>query len=183
MTGPHRQGETAMKSLWTTLRYTFVQLRGQILGWGIGLGLLGLLLVSFYGVFGAQQERFQQLIESYPPEFLAFFGGDTITMLTPAGYLKMYAFSMLPLIIGIFAVVVGSGLLASDEEHGRLDLILAHPVGRGPLFFGRCLGMLAAVMAALFLGLLGFCILLPGSGLEVRPKSESPIKPRCCHLW
>ena len=55
----------------------------------------------------------------------------------------MYAFSMLPVIIGIFAVIAGSGLIVSDEEHGRLDLIIAHPVGRTPFFWGRFLGLLA----------------------------------------
>ena len=156
-----------MRSLSTTFRYTLTRLRAQILGWGIGLALYGLMIVPFYRIFGAQQERFQQMIASYPPEFLAFFGADTASMLTPAGFLKMYAFSMLPLIIGIFAVVAGSGLFASDEEHGRLDLILAHPVGRTPFFLGRCLALGVAALLSALLGWLGFCILLHGSSLGI----------------
>ena len=41
------------------------------------------------------------MIASYPPEFLAFFGGDANSLITPAGFLGMYAFSMMPVIIGI----------------------------------------------------------------------------------
>jgi hypothetical protein len=100
----------------TTLRYTLSSLRGQILGWGLGVAALGLLLVPFYDVFMGQQADFLQMIESYPPEFLAFFGGDAASLATTEGYLGMYGFSMLPLIVGIFAVIAGSGLLASDEE-------------------------------------------------------------------
>ena len=110
-----------MKRLWTTFRYTFTSLRGQILGWGLGVAALGLILVPFYDVFMGQQADFMQMIENYPPEFLAFFGGDANSLITPAGFLKMYAFSMMPVIIGIFAVIVGSGLIVSDEEGGRLD--------------------------------------------------------------
>jgi hypothetical protein len=77
----------------------------------------------------------------------------------------MYAFSMMPIIIGIFAVIVGSGLIVSDEERGRLDLIIAHPVGRTSLFFGRSLGLLGAILSIMFLGWLGFSILLGGSSL------------------
>ena len=105
------------------------------------------------------------MIASYPPEFLAFFGGDANSLITPAGFLGMYAFSMMPVIIGIFAVMAGSGLIVSDEERGRLDLIVAHPVGRSSFFFGRSLGILGAALSIMLLGWLGFCVLLGGSSL------------------
>jgi ABC-2 type transport system permease protein len=108
-----------------------------------------------------------QMIESYPPEFLAFFGGDAASLATTEGYLGMYGFSMLPVIAGIFAVIVGSGLLASDEESGRLDLIVAHPVSRPGLFWGRTLAFVAASLGIMILGWLGFSVLLGGSGLGV----------------
>ena len=149
-----------MKRLWITIRYTFTSLRGQILGWGLGLALYGLMLVSMYDTLAAQQDQFQQMIANYPEEFLAFFGGDANTLITPAGFLGMYAFSMLPIIVGIFAILIGSGLIVNDEERGRLDLIIAHPVGRSGLFFGRTLGVLAAAILIHVLGWLGFCLML-----------------------
>ena len=151
----------------TTLRYALAQFCGQILGWGLGIAVLGLILVPFYDVFMEQQSDFMQMLESYPPEFLAFFGGDAASMATPEGYLGMYGFSMLPVIVGIFAVIVGSGLFASDEESGRLDLIVAHPVSRTALFWGRLMGLVVSAVAILILGWLGFSILLGGSSLEV----------------
>ncbi len=151
----------------TTFRYTVAWMRGQILGWGAGIAALGLIVVPFYKILMDQQADFLKMIESYPPEFLAFFGGDAATLMTPEGFLGMYAFSMLPVIIGVYAVIAGSGLLASDEENGRLDLILAHPVGRSRLFWGRSLGFLAALTGIMAIGWLGFCILLGGSGLPI----------------
>jgi ABC-2 type transport system permease protein len=159
--------EKTMNRLWTTFRYTFLGLRGQILGWGLGLALYGLMIVPMYDKLAVQQDRLQQLIANYPPEFLAFFGGDAASLVTPAGYLGMYAFSMMPIIIGIFAVLVGSGLILSDEERGRLDLIIAHPVGRSAFFFGRSLGMLGAALSIMLLGWLGFSLLLGSSSLGV----------------
>lgn len=151
----------------TTLRYTLSSLRGQILGWGLGVAALGLILVPFYDVFMEQQADFLQMIESYPPEFLAFFGGDAASLATTEGYLGMYGFSMLPVIVGIFAVIVGSGLLASDEESGRLDLIVAHPVSRTGIYWGRTLAFVAASLGIMIVGWLGFSILLGGSSLDV----------------
>ena len=156
-----------MKHFWTTFRYTVQRLRWQILGWGIGIASLGLILVPFYDVFMEQQGDFLQMLESYPPEFLAFFGGDVASMMTAEGYLGMYGFSMLPVIVGIFAVLAGSGLIVSDEERGRLDLIISHPVGRSSFFFGRVSALVGAIISVLVIAWLGFSLLLGGSSLEV----------------
>ncbi len=154
-----------MKRFWTTFRYTFASLRGQILGWGIGIGLYGLMIIPVYDKMAARGEAFQKMIAGYPPEFLAFFGATVKSMLTPAGFLGMYAFSMLPVIVGIFALIAGSGLIAGDEERGRLDLILAHPVGRTSFFFGRVAGLVAGALAIHLLAWLGFCLLLGKSSM------------------
>jgi ABC-2 type transport system permease protein len=114
-----------------------------------------------------QKADFMAMIEAYPPEFLAFFGGDATSLLTPEGFLGMYGFAMLPVIVPLFAVLAGSGLIASDEERGRLDLILSHPVGRTAFFFGRLVAFTAAVIAILILAWLGFCIPLGGSVIEI----------------
>lgn len=156
-----------MNHLLPILRHSLLRMRWQILGWGLGIGALGLILVPFYDIFMSRQGDFMKMLEGYPPEFLAFFGGDTTSLLTPEGYLGMYGFSMLPVIIGIFAVLAGSGLIASDEEKGRLDLILSHPVGRTAFFFGRLLAFTLALIAILIISWLGFCVLLPGSSMQI----------------
>jgi ABC-2 type transport system permease protein len=154
-----------MKRLWTTFRYTFTGMRWQIIGWGLGIALYGLMIIPMYESMGKNPGQFQQMIAGYPPEFLAFFGADINSPLTPAGFLGMYAFSMLPVIVGVFAVIAGSGLIVNDEERGRLDLIIAHPVGRQPFFWGRLLGFFGATISILILNWLGFSIMLGQSSL------------------
>ena len=153
--------------MFTEIRYTIIRLRWQIVGWGLGIAALGLIIVPFYDAFIDQQADFAQMLESYPPEFLAFFGGDATTILTPDGYLGMYGFSMLPVIIGIFAVLAGSGLFASDEESGRLDLILAHPINRSAFYLSRVGALLGATLTISMLGWLGFALLSGRSSLDV----------------
>jgi len=141
----------------TIFRYTLGRFRGQILGWGISLLLLGLMLMWFYPSIAEQQESFEQLLEIYPPELSAFFG-DLSAMVTPEGFLSIEYFSYMPLVLGIFAVLMGSGLLASDEENGTLDLVLAHPVSRTALFFGRLLAFVVATLAILAISWLGLVL-------------------------
>ena len=146
-------------------RYTLIRFRGRILAWGLGLAALGLFIVPFYDVYLEQEEQMLQLMESYPPEVLAFFGGMA-AITTPEGFLNGQL-ATLPLILGIFAVLAGSALLARDEESGRLDLILAHPVSRLSLLGGRLAAFVTATFSILTLCWLGFSIPLGGSSLDV----------------
>ncbi len=153
----------------TPFRYTLRRMRGQIIGWGLGIALLGAVIIPFYSVFAESQAQFLAMLENYPPEFLAFFGdaSDASAITTPRGFLQYYFFSMLPVLAGIFALSAGSRLLAQDEERGRMDLILAHPLSRTTLFFGRVLALVAASVAIVFIGWLGCAILLATSSMDV----------------
>ncbi|MEA3397023.1 MAG: ABC transporter permease subunit [Chloroflexota bacterium] len=150
----------------TIFRYTLRRFRGQILGWGIALALLGVLLVSMYDMIAAEQEQFQELLKVYPPEISAFMG-DISSFATPEGFISLEFFSFMPLVLGIFAVLTGSGLLVSDEENGRLDLIMAHPVSRAALFLGRLLAFVAATVAILVIVWLGFIVSMPWSSMDI----------------
>jgi ABC-2 type transport system permease protein len=153
-----------MKGIRTIFRYRLARYRGQILGWGLALALLGLFMAQFYGTIAAEADRFEQLLASYPKELMAFFG-DTSELTTSSGYLNLEYFVLMPLILGIFMVLTGSGLLAADEESGRLDLIMAHPVSRTSLYWGRVLAFALATLSIL---------LLAGLGLYV-PSSWTPL--------
>ncbi|HSF81945.1 MAG TPA: ABC transporter permease subunit [Anaerolineales bacterium] len=154
--------------MFTIFWYSLGRSRGQILGWGLALAVLGGYLVGFYDTLAAQQETLEQLLASYPPELMAFFG-DMTEMFTPQGYLHVEFFSYMPLILGIYAVLAGSGLLAGDEESGTLDLLMSHPLSRTALYLGR----LAAFEVTTFLILLvtwaGFALVVPGTTMEVSP--------------
>ncbi len=150
----------------TIFRYTLRRFRGQILGWGIAFALLGVLLVSMYDTFAAQQGQLEDLLKFYPEEFTAFFG-DFSAFGTPEGFLGVELLSYMPVILGIFAVLTGSGLLVSDEENGRLDLIMAYPVSRTALFLGRLLAFITATVAILAITWLGLVIPMNWSSIGI----------------
>jgi ABC-2 type transport system permease protein len=75
----------------------------------------------------------------------------------------------LPPLLGIFAVLAGSGLLVSDEENGTLDLILAHPVSRTALLAGRGLAFVVATVTILIMSWLGLVLPLGASSLTLTP--------------
>ncbi|MSP14871.1 MAG: hypothetical protein EXR62_18170 [Chloroflexi bacterium] len=150
----------------TTLLYTLGRFRGQVIGWGAALALLAMYMVPFYDTLAKQQAQLEQVLKGYPPELMAFFG-DMSQMFTPQGYLTVEFFSYMPLILGIFAILAGAGLIARDEENGTLDLVLAYPVSRTALFVGRLLAFVAATALILLLIWLGFVITMSSSSLAI----------------
>jgi ABC-2 type transport system permease protein len=139
--------------------------RGLILGWGIGLALYGVMMVSLYDSMTAIV-GIQDMLASYPKEMMAFFG-DVMEFTTPKGYLSIYYFSYMTVIVGVLAASLGAGLLVSDEEKGILDLVLAHPVSRTALFWGRLFGLIVAIVATLLLGWLSWVIPAGSTGMNL----------------
>ncbi len=152
--------------MFTIFRNAFSRYRGQILGWGLSLAALCLYMARFYNTIAAQKESYIKMVDAFPKELMAFFStSEASEMFTPSGFLNIEFFSYMPIIIGIFAILAGSGMLAGDEESGTMDLILAHPVSRTALFVGRGLAFLIATIGILAINWGGFLIGLPGSGL------------------
>lgn len=152
--------------MWSVFLHTLNNNRGAILGWGISLAVLGGYLVNFYETFGGMEEELSVLIQSYPKELFAFFG-DFDQIFTPAGFLNTEFFSYMPLILGIYVVLAGSGLLVSDEENGVLDLVLSYPLSRSMYYWGRVLALTISVFFILLIAWLGFVVVIPSTPLGI----------------
>lgn len=151
----------------SVFRHSLSRYIGQILGWGIALALLcayGLLLYDTL-VEPEAQQQYLQLISSYPPELMTFFG-DMSQMFTPGGYLDTLFFSYIPIVIGIFSILTCASLIAGDEEKGILDLVLAHPISRAKLYIGRLGAYTSATILILFISWLGFVFALPKTSMD-----------------
>lgn len=149
-------------------RHTLRRLRGQMIGWGLALAVLGFGIASLFNTVSQMRDQIEQLIGTLPPAVLAF-AGNIDRMFSPAGYLDARYFLLMPLILGVFTVVIGSGLIASDEENGTLDLILAQPISRTQLFLGRWLAFLGALIGILFIAWLGLVIAIVLTSIDLNP--------------
>ena len=122
----------------------------MILGWGVGLGVLGYFQLDIYGSIFQQNVDLQEYMAAFPEEFLAFFG-DADSLLTTEGFLGMEFFSYMPIILGILLVSSASSLIAKQEENGSLELIAAQPINRSMIFWGKVLAQLISVFLILLI--------------------------------
>lgn len=149
--------------MFAEMKHTLRRLRGQLIGWGIGLALYGLMMVSLFDTI-IDMPELAELMKQYPPELMAFFGG-AIDLSSPVGYFDTYYSSYMTLIIGIFTIGACAKLLAGDEENGVLDLVMSYPVSRTGLFWGRLLGFVAATAILLMVSWLSWA--LPSGGTSL----------------
>ena len=148
-----------MNKFYIITRYSFRRSVWTILGWGIPLMLLGIITIPFYDLVAENERQLRPVLENLKPLVKTFIGGEEAEQIfTPQGFISLRYFAFLPVILGIYGSVSGSGLLAADEERGILDFVLAHPVSRGQFFWGRVIAFTFSLSCIIGLGWLGLWI-------------------------
>lgn len=151
--------------MWAEFKHTLRRLSGQIIGWSIGLSVYAVMMALIYADIATID--FSAMLESYPEAMIQFFGDSFMAISSPKGYLDLYFFNYMTVIIGIFTVGACAGLLVGSEERGQLDLILAHPISRSALFWGRLLGFTAAQSIILLVSWASWVIPGNSSGMDL----------------
>jgi ABC-2 type transport system permease protein len=108
--------------------------------WGVGIGL-------FAFVLGGAAASFTETLEKQAPEALQIFKSlfPTIDINGAGGFLEL-TFVMFGFILAGFAAATIVGGWASDEQNGRLEMLLAAPVSRFAWAARGGLGVFAAIV-------------------------------------
>jgi ABC-2 type transport system permease protein len=131
----------------------------MILGWGLGLGLLGFYLFDIFDSFFQQNVDLRQLFDVFPESLMAFFGGD-LNLFEPGGFIHLEFFSYIPIILGIMVISSAVALIAKREEDGTLEIILAQPISRTAVFWGQTLALVISIALILIITWAGFAFSL-----------------------
>lgn len=117
----------------------------SVLTWVLGLLGLHLLYLPFYSAFAADAEMLNQLMQQFPPEFLAAFGMTGINMATVLGYYSLI-FTFAQVILSIQAANYGFGLLSVDEAELTADFLMSKPVSRARIWVSKVLAALTSLL-------------------------------------
>lgn len=125
--------------------------------WSVVLVLWALLIVWIYPSLGSTGVDFEEYLNAMPESLRAAMGvaGPDETALTFQagvftfeGYLNLEYLSILPLLLGIYAVVYCGGLVSKEVERGTLDVVLSQPVERTAFLLSKLAGFLTLALAA-----------------------------------
>jgi len=130
--------------------------RLSILIWGIGLTLLTISTGAAYTAIVGGADRaeqiasFKKLMDSF-----SFLVGKTYDLDTYGGFITVRLLGTTPALVGIYALLLGSGTIRGEEEKGSLDVLLSTPHSRISVMLQKWAGMLVAILGIMFLTWLG----------------------------
>ena len=133
------------------VKWTLWQRRWSTLWWLLGISAFIFINMIFYPSFKNDADELQKSFENIPDTAVQLLGGST-DFFSPVGFLNSQIFFiMLPLLLGILAISLGSGLLAKEERDNTIEMLLARPISRNLLLTGKALsGLLILSIAAAF---------------------------------
>jgi ABC-2 type transport system permease protein len=85
----------------------------------------------------------------------SFLVGDITSLDTIGGYVTSRVLGLVPVMLGLWTVVVGAGLIRGEEQQGSLDILLSAPVSRVTALLQKAAGLLVVVVVTSALTALG----------------------------
>lgn len=131
------------------IRWTFWQRRWSVLWWCVGIVSFVGLELGVYSSVRNQAAQLNQALERLPSSVRALMGGST-DLFSPVGYLNSRLFYLLlPLLLSILIIGLGSSLIAREESDGTIELLLGRPVSRGKLLLAKAVSgfLILAIVA------------------------------------
>ena len=150
------------------LRMTLRLSRWAIVGWIRFLVLYSFLIIWIYPLL-AENEGMALYVQSMPEEVLNSIG------LTPEivddlfaeggfsfeGWLATEYLAWWPIMVGIYAFMFCSGIVAREAERGTMELLLSQPVSRSRIVSSKLLGFLVIIAMIIAGSLIGIILSLP----------------------
>jgi ABC-2 type transport system permease protein len=137
--------------------------------WTLGLMVYTIGIELFYPTVRDSQQAIQQfIINSLPKNLASAFGFDITNFGTPVGFLntEMFFF-MVPVLVFIFTIGLGSGAIAGEEEKGTMDLLLSFPVPRWRLVLEKASALVTLPLAVAFILWVGMSIGAAAVGMDI----------------
>ena len=152
--------------MWTIVRWTLWQRRWSLFWWSIGMVGFVVLTLIFYPSFKDQASELEKAFGNLPSGAMELFGGTDL--FSPVGYLNsQLIYLMLPLLLAILAIGLGSNLIGREERDLTIEPLLARPISRGRLLAGKALAGAIAVSAVTLVGSLSTILMVKAVGLDV----------------
>lgn len=109
------------------------------------LALYLLLIIALFPSIAQGADAFEEYAEALPPAIQESFAIDTIG--TIEGYLSAEVYQFIwVLMLGLYLAYMAGGIIASDLESGRIDLLLSAPVSRKRALIEKYLSLLFPIL-------------------------------------
>lgn len=127
------------------LRELRVNMRSLLI-WTMIMASLAFFTMSVFESIELGEGQYDEFIDILPGAMQKAFGFDRLSFTEPLGYYSADVYFLVVLFGGIYAAILGSGILAKEEEEKTIELLLAWPVSRMQLVTGKLLTLLICLL-------------------------------------
>lgn len=133
------------------IKWTLWQRRWGMFWWSLGIIALIVMTLAFYPTIHSQATELQKSFSNFSDSTLALFGGTDF--FSPVGYLNsQLIYMMLPLLLIILGVGLGSSLIGKEEADTTIESLLARPISRTRLLMAKAAAGALIVFAVTLVG-------------------------------
>ncbi len=136
--------------------------RRTILWLSLGFGIYALLIMSFFPSMVEQADQLDELIESYPDEFVSMFYGsdqaENISIAEPGNFVQIEFATWMVLIIGAMLIYQAFNSITNAERDGTIDVMMSLPVSRRDYILGRFINSTILILSVLTACFIAFSI-------------------------
>lgn len=131
--------------MFAIIKWTLWQRRWSTMWWSAAVAFFIFINMVLYPSFKDQAGELQKSFENLPDTAVQLFGGST-DFFSPVGFLNSQIFFiMMPLLLGILAIGLGSSILAREEQDHTIESLLARPISRARLLAGKTMAAIIIV--------------------------------------
>lgn len=138
------------------LKFELSQNVKSLVGWSVAiLGTLCVFMLGIYPAFEQEADNLLEMMQGFPPQFLAAFGFDISIMFSKLGFLS-FTFAYIGLIGAIMALSFGIGVFSKEKRAKCSDFLLSKPISRAKIFLVKlvCCGLLLGIFNILYVAVL-----------------------------
>lgn len=137
--------------MFSVFKWTLWQRRWSMLWWSVGIVSLVVITMAFYPTIHNQAAQLNKSFGSLSSSTLALFGGTDF--FSPVGYLNsQLIYLMLPLLLIILGIGLGSSLIGREEADGTIESLLARSISRSGLLAAKALAGAFILFAVTLVG-------------------------------
>ena len=128
----------------------------------IGFALYALFILAFYPSIVEEAESFDELMDSYPEEMLAFMTGgediESFSIVDPGTFLNTEFAIWMVLIMGAIVIRQALNSVTNPERDGTMDIMMSLPVNRTEVLVARIAAMAVMLVIVLTSALIGLLV-------------------------
>ena len=123
--------------------------------------LICLFLIAFLIypsiVVGENMDKFNEMINIFPPEILKAFNMDIASIDTAFSWFKTEGFVFVLMITGVYSGLLGSNILLKEEDDNTIEYLNSLPISRKDIVVNKYLcGILYIFLVVLSLGIFNY---------------------------